>query len=92
MLVGIAPYSLPDLELLDAIKEALKQKPSCEERVQVFDVLTCASMKDFDERIPGIGQVYQTPVVGIWEDGVLVQKASGAKARQLTLEQYKVRT
>ena len=92
MLVGIAPYSLPDLELLDAIKEALKQKPSCEERVQVFDVLTCASMKDFDECIPGIGQVYQTPVVGVWEDGVLVQKASGAKARQLTLEQYKVRT
>ena len=90
-LLGIAPYSLPDLELLDAVTEALKQRgPDREDLVQVFDVLTCKSMKDFDDCIPGIGQVYQTPVVGIWEDGVLIEKGSGAKARQVVIERYRL--
>jgi hypothetical protein len=87
-LLGVAPYSRPDLELLDAISEALQQADRSEEKVQIFDISRCASMEDLNEFIPGIGRVYQTPVVGIWRDGVLLQKASGAQARQIVLQQY----
>jgi hypothetical protein len=86
MLLGIAPYSLPDLELLDALKESHRQNSTSSQRVQVFDVLSCTNANDFDQYVPGIGRVYQTPVVGIWENGVLVQKATGLKARQLISE------
>jgi hypothetical protein len=89
-LLGVAPYSLPDLQLVDQIREAVQQGACSGEQVQVFDVLTCATMEDFDERIPGIGPVYQTPVVGIWSNGILVEKASGARARQLILEHYRL--
>ncbi|SRR5258706_9547759 len=86
ILLGIAPYSLPDLQLVDELREGLKQGSRSDESFQVFDVLSCSTMNDFDECIPGIGSVYQTPVLGIWENGVLVEKATGAKARQLVIE------
>jgi hypothetical protein len=91
-LLGIAPYSLPDLQLLDALKEVVAQNPVSGQWVQVFDVLSCADMDDFDQYIPGIGHVYQTPVIGIWENGALIQKATGVKARRLIAKQYKIMT
>jgi hypothetical protein len=85
VLIGFAPYSRQDLEPLDRLKETLGRSPSSQDSVQVFDALTCTSMSDFDAHIPGVGPVYQTPVVGIWENGVLVEKASGAKATHLII-------
>lgn len=89
-LLGIAPYSLPDLQLLDALRETLERKPDRQGTVQIFDVLNCATMGDLDAYIPGIGRVYQTPVVGIWEKGVVVQKGCGAKARLFIVEKYQL--
>jgi hypothetical protein len=86
ILVGFAPYSLPELELLDKIKEALERSLTRREKVQIFNVLDCKTMADLEKYIPGIGNVCHTPVVGIWQNGVLIQKASGAEGRRLILE------
>lgn len=90
ILLGIALYSLPDLELLDMIVQSSLNGQNKDEHIQVFDVLTCSTMSDFEARIPGIGLVYQTPVVGLWEDGVLIAKASGASARDLVIKHFKL--
>ncbi len=58
------------------------------ETIEAFDVAACRGMQDFERYIPEIGQVYQTPVVGVWENGVLDQKASGARARELLIVNY----
>jgi hypothetical protein len=52
-------------------------------RVDVFSVLACGSHEDFSKYVPGIGQVFQTPVVGFWEKGILREKATGAAGRGL---------
>ncbi|HEV3256935.1 MAG TPA: hypothetical protein VG013_08665 [Gemmataceae bacterium] len=52
-------------------------------RVEVFSTLDCRTHEDFDKYIPGIGKVYQTPVVGLWIHGLLREKCSGAPARIL---------
>ena len=41
------------------------------------------SHEDFERWIPGIAPVYQAPVAGRWENGVMVAGAWGAKARDL---------
>jgi hypothetical protein len=83
-MVGIAFYSLPDLELLDQLVLACGSKTGSDsESVLVFDVLDCKGMRDFEQLIPGIGPVYQTPVVGLWKDSKLIEKGTGAKGRML---------
>lgn len=88
ILIGIAPYSLPDLQLVDKLTEVLKRRPGVRDSVQIFDVLSCSKMVDFEGYVPGVGSVYQTPVLGIWENGILVERATGAKARQIISRRY----
>ena len=88
MRIGIAPYSHADLELLDELaEEAVHGRLLPRINIDIFDVLSCQRMSDFDRYIPGITPVYQTPVVGIWENEVLAKSASGARARQLIQNQ-----
>ena len=82
--VGIAFYSLPDLKFLDQLVLACRDK-KLGNSVIVFDVLSCKTMTDFEKLIPGVGSVYQTPVVGIWRDGELVETGIGAKGRMLVV-------
>jgi hypothetical protein len=83
MLIGIAPYSHLDLRLLDILDNALGKVATNQIRVEVFNVLECATMEDFDRYIPALGKVFQTPVAGIWIDGELKEKAWGRDAREL---------
>lgn len=84
ILVGVAAdYSRPDLELLDQLHDAKLQKRRGIFHIDVFNVSECRKMDDFEHYIPGIGKVYQTPVVGIWEMGHITQRSSGAEARVL---------
>lgn len=83
ILLGIAPYARLDLQLLDLLSELLGRADTCLPRVEVFNILDCRTMEDFDKYVSGIGKVYQTPVVGIWEEGVLKEKAWGKPARDL---------
>jgi hypothetical protein len=87
LLIGIAPYSIYDLRLLDAINDRTASG-EISDRIDVFDILNCEKMTDLDSYVPGIGIAYQTPVVGIWIDGILKQKCSGHQARQLLISMY----
>ena len=87
VLIGVAVFSLPELELLDAIVEQRRRHVHQEEELQVFDILTC-QQADFEERIPGIEKVVATPLVGIWSDGVLVESTSGYKAVKALRKHY----
>jgi hypothetical protein len=84
--VGVAFYSLPDLELLDDL--AFDRHVLHSETIVVFDVLSCKKMADFERWIPSIGPVYQTPVVGVWQDGLLVDVGVGKKAREILSNRY----
>jgi hypothetical protein len=88
ILFGIAVYALPELELLDAIVEKRCKVENPEDRFEIFDVLTCHSQSDFENLIPGIGKVSQTPVVGVWSEATLIDKASGHEAVKVLSKHY----
>lgn len=85
--MGVAVYSLPELEMLDAISEMRYRREHHEEQLQVLDILTC-QRSDFEERIPGIGKVVVTPVGGIWSNGALIERASGHNAITVLRKHY----
>jgi hypothetical protein len=80
LLVGVATWSGYDMKLLDV----LEQTTTGPNVIGVFDIADCKSDHDFETRIHGIGPVFQTPVVGLWEDGKLVARGSGHEGRLLT--------
>jgi hypothetical protein len=95
VLLGFATWSLYDLKLLDALAERLERSHPGDERLDVFDVDADIDSKvhlkrRFEKYIPGIGTVLNTPAVGIWENGILKQKAKGVEARKLIVDRYKL--
>jgi len=85
LLIGIAAYNGPDVELAQqVVGEALQHSRSL--AVDFFDVQDVTSMQDFEKYIPGITPVYQTPAVGVWVRGQLAKCASGFAGRKLALE------
>jgi hypothetical protein len=78
ILLGVVPWSRYDMEALDAVGKDLRGA-----RVDIFIVDECKSEAEIEEFVPGVGAVFQTPVVGIWDDGQLVDKAWGLEGRQL---------
>jgi len=83
-LIGVAEFSREDLELLDALFEL-----SDGSQLDVFMLSKCKSQSDIERYVPDVGPVYQSPVVGIWEDGILVAKASGWQAKQILTKEIK---
>jgi putative restriction endonuclease len=82
LLIGVATWSAQDLALLDAVSQALAtRRPGLV--VDVFNVAECPSPQAFERYVPGMGNVFHTPVVGLWSDGRLVDKASGKVGREL---------
>lgn len=79
LLIGVATWSGYDLNLLDLIEEATHAPV----RIDVFDTDACLSQAELDLYIPGVNTGPQTPFVGLWQDGVLVEKQSGHWGRQL---------
>jgi hypothetical protein len=77
VVLGVAAYSRPELELLDALESRLAMRPSCGVAVLVFPLSECQSETDVQKRIPMIGRVLSTPVIGIWNDGKVVKTAQG---------------
>jgi hypothetical protein len=88
LLIGVATYSVPELEMLDNLEAQLSRLRTGHEIVHLFNVLDCAKAEDFERYVPGIGKVYQTPVLGLWEDGVLKERAQGKAARDLVTQRY----
>jgi hypothetical protein len=82
VIIGVAFYSVYDLEFLDRVV-ACRQGGRLEQNesaILVFDVLACKAMADFEEIVPSIGPVYQTPVIGVWKHGSLMAKGTGLRA------------
>jgi hypothetical protein len=76
-IIGVATYSAPELALLDQIEAILNQGEPQAMDVEVFDVLECKTMSDFEAFIPGIDSVYRTPILGVMSDGKLIDQATG---------------
>jgi hypothetical protein len=82
VLIGVATWSIYDLQLLDDVQIAMTARHSLA-WVDVFDVDECQSNEVFDRYVPGISSIFQTPVVGIWINGVMISSASGVAGREL---------
>ena len=79
LLIGVATWSPYDMKLLDAVSET--RPPHL--LVDVFTVTDFVSPGSFEPYVPGIANVFHTPVVGLWFNGRLVEKASGKAGREL---------
>jgi hypothetical protein len=82
MLIGLATYSRDDIDLAQALVDH-KASGGSGVQVELFSVMDIRTMQEFEEYIPGIGNVYQTPVAGLWEDGVVIRTSQGLEARKL---------
>lgn len=90
--IGVASYSIPDLEMLDDIEAKLSRQNAEDETIHLFDVSAFPEFRNFEDLLPGIGKVFQTPVIGIWEGGVLKERASGARAMDWLAQRYRLST
>lgn len=77
-LIGVTEFNREDLELLDKLRELSETS-----QLDIFILSECKSQSDVEVYVPGVAMVYQSPVVGIWEDGILTAKASGWEAKQI---------
>src|SRR5438105_3386477 len=89
-ILGIATYSADELGLLDELEETLENGDAERADVEVFDVLGCEQMADFEKFIPGIGGVSCTPIVGVISSGKLIDQATGLPDVQKTLRRFNV--
>jgi hypothetical protein len=83
LLIGVSIASRYDLELLDLLAAHLARDAAAGISVDVFSWTSARTMEDFLAYIPGIGDVFQTPVVGAWTDGELTSSATGYEGRML---------
>lgn len=79
LVVGVAVWSRYDLTLLDELNQFATANPSV--RVCVFDVDRVGG--GFERFVPGVGELLQTPVVGRWSGGVLVESGTGHDGREI---------
>lgn len=79
LVVGVASWSKYDLALLDELDTFAASHPGF--RICVFDVDRVG--REFEQFVPGIGEVVRTPVVGRWSAGVLVERGTGTAGREI---------
>jgi hypothetical protein len=87
-LIGIAFYSLPDLKLVDTLVRRSRETDNLPGQIEVFDILIYKSKRDLERILPGMEPLYGTPIVGIWKNGALIQKGSGAEGRRIISQYY----
>jgi hypothetical protein len=83
LLIGVATWSGYDMRLLDALADAFPANGTGAMRIDLFNTAECRSQQDFQGYIPGLDDVLQTPVVGVWRQGRLTDVAQGFHAREL---------
>ncbi len=84
VLVAVALYSVEDLALLDALDDRLRSSEAPQPlTVYVLDTSEITSQEGFQTLFPGIGPVYQTPVVGVFRRGALIAKGTGKQGRDV---------
>jgi hypothetical protein len=86
ILVGVAAgYSLYDLQLMDDLDLGIHRGRLSSVALDVFDMSAIETQHELEAYIPGITPVNQTPVLGIWTDGVLRERLQGFSAKQRLL-------
>jgi hypothetical protein len=83
LLIGYVTWSGYEQLLLQIVKEVMTGPNPPDIRVDVFDMDHCQKVEDFNDYIPGIGDVCCTPVVGLWVDGVLREKMACSPSRAI---------
>jgi hypothetical protein len=73
------------MALLDLIEDRVRGAHSPPVRVDLFDADTCLSLDAFQKYVPGVELGYQTPLVGYWVDGVLIESAWGYDGREIAI-------
>lgn len=88
--VGVAAgWSLPDLRLLDAIVASERGRDVIRRGgIAVFDMGGARCRSDLERIIPGLGKVYQSPVVGFWKMGGLIASRWGHDARRFLIDEF----
>lgn len=79
LIVGAATYSFVDMRTLDRLDIAARLHSDAL-WVDVFNTLDCPTHEAYVQYVPNLGNVYQTPVVGCWQNGIFAQSASGKPA------------
>jgi hypothetical protein len=90
-LIGVDTASLYDMRLLDDLDEALTAGRIRDDRLDVFQYWTeCKTQEDIEQFFPGmeLARIFHSPVVGLWENDILIKQASGALGRELLVEYY----
>jgi hypothetical protein len=89
ILLGVGPaYSRPDLALVESIVKRLKENPQSDLTIELFDILDVPDMRSMGDFVPGIGNVYHTPVIGVWRNGTLEEKGSGHIATKIAVRVF----
>src|SRR4051794_21239469 len=79
ILFGPTTWSEYDTHLLDVIDRALAEQGDDAPVVEVFNAGDLTTVEEFERYIPGL-EAHHTPVLGIWQDGRLVQRQFGYHA------------
>jgi hypothetical protein len=87
VLLGVATWSGYDMQLLDTLQEAMS-RPGKLPDVALFNAGILTSMDEFHQYVPGVPDVFHTPAVGVWRDGVLTERAEGYDARDLVARMF----
>jgi len=82
IVIGVSTASLLDMELMDELAASSRLWILNGVRVEAFNVYYFQTLREFEQRIPGLGKVYQTPVVGVCEKGEWTTRATGHSARK----------
>ena len=83
LVLGVAAWSIYDVRLLTLVSDAVARGTQPEFHVSVFDIDELSSSQDLQQTFPGIGEVFQPPVVGYWDAGQLKETASGYAAHEV---------
>jgi hypothetical protein len=79
IILGTASYSRKDLSLLDEIDNAHSRWQQAW-TIAVFDVTECKSPADMQAYLPQDSVPPQSPMLQVWESGILRQSAHGLQA------------
>ena len=74
--VGISPWSLPDLETLDLVAE-IRGVRDREIRVSLFTLDDCRTYDDLQGFAPGIHPIAQSPILVEYDEGQIVRALEG---------------
>jgi hypothetical protein len=86
-LVGVATWSGYDMQLLDTLQELATAMPD-HPVIGIFNAGILTSQEAIQEYVPDAPFVFHTPVVGVWRDGVLTERAEGYDARDLVARMF----